>query len=175
MLYKYKRLLAYILPPLLILSVFLFLVVRMYEIHIAILFNIVTTHVWYHYSLCMYVQQCGKTPEKWLRIMSPIKNLFIYVFHLLVACLSNYSHGLIWQNQSADTTTFKRCSELHNNFRFGVYASRKCSAEGEWEDVDFSNCTMHLHSDTVIVTQATITPADPSVVITFKALVSRCM
>ena len=91
----------------------------------------------------------------------------------LVACLSSISHGLIWDNQSADTTSFKRCSDLHYNFRSRVYASRKCSPNGEWQDVDLTNCTMHLYSDTVLVSQATLTPANPFVVSAFNASVSR--
>jgi len=55
-----------------------------------------------------------------------------------------------------------------------VYASRKCSIEGEWEDMDLTSCTMHQYSDPVLITQATIAPANQSVVDIFKAFVSIC-
>ena len=32
--------------------------------------------------------------------------------------------------------------------------SRRCNETGEWEDVDYSSCTTHLSSHSVIVTQA---------------------
>ena len=92
---------------------------------------------------------------------------------ILVACLSSISHGLVWGNQSADTKSFKSCSDLHDNFRSGVFASRKCNADEEWEDVDFTNCTMHLSSDPVVVTQATFTPANQSSIDIFTKLVSK--
>ena len=81
------------------------------------------------------------------------------------------SHGLIWKDQSEDTTTFIRCSELHSNFRSGTYASRKCS--GEWGNVNLTDCTMYAYTDPVVVTQATITPANWSAVFIFNASVSN--
>lgn len=91
----------------------------------------------------------------------------------LVACTSDISHGLIWEGQSENTTTFKRCSELHRNFRSGTRASRKCNAKGEWENVNLTDCTMYAYTDPVVVAQATITPANQSVIVTFNASVSR--
>ena len=95
-----------------------------------------------------------------------------YCILLLVACPSNISHGIIWDGQSENTTTFKRCSELHRNFRSGTYASRKCNEIGEWENVNLTDCTMYVSSDSVVVAQATFTPANLSIIIKFNSSVS---
>ncbi|XP_065911567.1 cadherin EGF LAG seven-pass G-type receptor 1-like isoform X2 [Dysidea avara] len=57
-----------------------------------------------------------------------------------VDCLPSIAGGLQWDGQSA-----------------GVYISRKCSMNGEWEDIDFSRCTMLMSSYPVIVAQTKLT------------------
>ncbi|XP_065897877.1 adhesion G protein-coupled receptor L4-like [Dysidea avara] len=71
-----------------------------------------------------------------------------------VACLPSIAGGLIWIGQSAGKTSVHRCSDIHHGFRSGVTVSRRCNETGEWEDVDYSSCTTHLSSHSVIVTQA---------------------
>jgi len=75
------------------------------------------------------------------------------VFILAVDCPSSIASGLIWEGQRSGSTSFQRCSNLHDNFQTGVYISRTCNTQGKWEDVDFSRCTMHLYSTPVIVAE----------------------
>jgi len=67
--------------------------------------------------------------------------------------LPSIAGGLKWNGQSAGRISVQRCSDLYSGFHFGVFISRKCSMSGEWEDVDFSRCTMHLYSTPVIVAE----------------------
>jgi len=60
---------------------------------------------------------------------------------------------LIWEGQRAGITSFQQCSNLNENFQSRVFISRACNAKGQWEDVDFSGCSMHFNSYPVIVVQ----------------------
>ena len=75
------------------------------------------------------------------------------VFILAVDCPSSIAGGVIWEGQRSGSTSFQRCSDLHDNFRTAVFISRTCNRLGQWEDVDFSSCTMHLSSTPVIVAE----------------------
>ena len=66
--------------------------------------------------------------------------LSICFFHSL-ACLQNFSGGLLWPTSRRDREVTQRCSTLHPSFRSGVFISRKCNADGTWGPVDESNCT----------------------------------
>ena len=48
--------------------------------------------------------------------------------------------------QSAGQLARLRCSEFHPSFRSGVYISRMCGSDGQWGEIDFTNCTMDLNS-----------------------------
>ena len=68
--------------------------------------------------------------------------LSICFFHSL-ACLQNFSGGLLWPTSRRDREVTQRCSTLHPSFRSGVFISRKCNADGTWGVVDESSCTAH--------------------------------
>ena len=72
---------------------------------------------------------------------------------LAVGCSSSIAGGLIWDGQRVGSTSLQRCSYLHENFRSAVFISRVCNNRGQWEDVDFSSCTMHFYSNPIIVAQ----------------------
>lgn len=44
-----------------------------------------------------------------------------------------------------------RCSAFHSSFRSGVYISRMCNEIGEWDEIDFSSCTMRLDAKPLLV------------------------
>ena len=58
-----------------------------------------------------------------------------------LACLQNFSGGLLWPTSRRDREVTQRCSELHPSFRPGVFISRKCNTDGTWGPVDESSCT----------------------------------
>ena len=62
-------------------------------------------------------------------------------FFYSLACLQNFSGGLLWPTSRHDREATQRCSILHPSFRSGVFISRKCNADGTWGPVDESNCT----------------------------------
>ena len=58
-----------------------------------------------------------------------------------LACLQNYSGGLLWPTSRRNRVVTQSCSTLHLNFRSRVAVSRKCNDDGTWGPVDYSNCT----------------------------------
>ena len=44
-----------------------------------------------------------------------------------------------------------RCSQFHQSFQSGVYVTRLCNENGEWEQIDFSDCTMRNGSTPIII------------------------
>ena len=65
---------------------------------------------------------------------------FFCFFHSL-ACLQNYSGGLLWPTSRRDRVVTQSCSTLHPTFRSRVSVGRKCNEDGTWGPVDYSNCT----------------------------------
>ena len=58
-----------------------------------------------------------------------------------LACLQNYSGGLLWPTSRRNRVVTQSCSTLHPNFRSRVSVGRKCNDNGSWGPVDYSNCT----------------------------------
>ena len=77
-----------------------------------------------------------------------------------LACLQNFSGGLLWPTSRRDREVTQRCSALHTNFRSGVFISRKCNADGTWGPVDESSCTAQ-------------NSAIPTLILSFAVNVSR--
>jgi len=67
-----------------------------------------------------------------------------------VVCQDSYSEGLLWRAQSAGQLARLRCSEFHPSLRSGVYISRICGPDGQWGEIDFTNCTMDLQASPFI-------------------------
>ena len=63
---------------------------------------------------------------------------------LCTVCHEEFYEGLLWRAQIADRMSHLRCSEFHPSFQSGVYIGRMCGSEGQWKELDFSNCTMDL-------------------------------
>ena len=59
----------------------------------------------------------------------------------LLACLQDYSGGLLWPTSRRNREVTHRCSTLHPSLRPGVTISRKCNDDGTWGPVDDSSCT----------------------------------
>ena len=59
----------------------------------------------------------------------------------LLACLQDFSGGLLWPTSRRNRVVTNRCSALHSSLRSGVTISRKCKDDGSWGPVDDSNCT----------------------------------
>ena len=83
-----------------------------------------------------------------------------YLFLIFVACLQDFSGGLLWPTSRQNTVITQSCSNLHPNFRSRVAISRKCNDNGSWGPVDESNCTA-------------LENANPILIISFKVNVSR--
>ena len=62
-------------------------------------------------------------------------------FLYLLACLQDYSGGLLWPTSRRNREVTHRCSTLHPSLRPGVFISRKCNDDGTWGPVDDSSCT----------------------------------
>ncbi|XP_065911525.1 adhesion G protein-coupled receptor L3-like [Dysidea avara] len=90
-----------------------------------------------------------------------------------VDCPPSIAGGLIWNGQRVGSTSLQRCSNLHENFHSGVFISRVCTIRGQWEDVDFSSCTMQLYSDPVIVAQGQVLSNNESYIDEFRDEVFR--
>jgi len=84
----------------------------------------------------------------------------VYVYNLVknhvlcIVCHEDYHGGLLWRTQSANQMARLRCSEYHPSFQSGVYIGRMCNSNAEWEDVDFSNCTMDIDATPFIAVEA---------------------
>ena len=58
-----------------------------------------------------------------------------------LACLQDYSGGLLWPTSRRNGEVTQSCSTLHPSFRSRVSVGRKCNNDGTWGPVDYSNCT----------------------------------
>ena len=58
-----------------------------------------------------------------------------------LACLQNYSGGLLWPTSKRNREVTQSCSTLHPSIRSRVSVGRKCNDDGTWGPVDYSNCT----------------------------------
>ena len=58
-----------------------------------------------------------------------------------LACLQDYSDGLLWPTSRRNREVTHWCSTLHPSLRPGVTISRKCNDDGTWGPVDDSSCT----------------------------------
>ena len=67
------------------------------------------------------------------------------------ACQAEYRLGLFWERSRTNQLIRIRCSEFHANFQSGVYITRMCNSSGEWEDADFSSCTIRIGSTPIIL------------------------
>ena len=79
----------------------------------------------------------------------------IYLFPITVDCLPSIAGGLIWDGQSSNRTSFRRCSDLHSVFNPGLTVSRRCNKDGIWEDVNFFGCTMRLSMSRAVIIDET--------------------
>ena len=59
----------------------------------------------------------------------------------MLACLQDFSGGLLWPTSRRNRSATQSCSALHPSLRSGVTISRKCNDDGSWGPVDDSNCT----------------------------------
>lgn len=74
----------------------------------------------------------------------------LHHFYLLSVCQDSFDEGLLWRTQSAGQIARLRCSEFHPSFRSGVFIGRKCGSDGQWGEIDFTNCTMDLNASPFI-------------------------
>ena len=88
----------------------------------------------------------------------------IYIFYICLqcilrfdkACVTDFSGALLWMNSRTNSLVTQPCSDLHPNFRSGVYIGRQCNNDGKWSPVDMTNCTMFLNSNPVIIVYFTM-------------------
>lgn len=67
-----------------------------------------------------------------------------------IVCHEEFYDGLLWRAQIANNMNHLRCSDYHPSFQSGVYIGRMCNSDGQWEQVDYSNCTMDLDAQPFI-------------------------
>ena len=84
--------------------------------------------------------------------------MFIPCISTIADCLPSIAGGLIWDGQSANRTSVRRCSDLHSVFNSGLTVSRRCNEFGIWEDVDFSGCTMKPSMNREVIVDQTELP-----------------
>ena len=101
-------------------------------------------------------------------LAGPVTYGRLLLITLAVDCPPSIAGGLIWNGQRVASTSLQRCSNLHENFHSGVFISRVCTIRGQWEDVDFSSCTMQLYSDPVIVAQGQVLSNNESYIDEFR-------
>ena len=65
----------------------------------------------------------------------------ILCLFLSLACLQEFSGGLLWPRSKRNRIVTQTCSTLHPTFRSRVNIGRKCNDDGSWGAVDDSNCT----------------------------------
>ena len=74
--------------------------------------------------------------------MPILQLLSIYSFCLhYIACLQDFSAGLLWPTSRQNRIVTQSCSMLHPSFRSRVTVNRRCNGDGTWGPVDDSNCT----------------------------------
>ncbi|XP_065916114.1 uncharacterized protein [Dysidea avara] len=62
----------------------------------------------------------------------------------------NLSYGLVWQTTAANTTVEQDCYNIHQIFWCGLNATRKCSDNGTWSNVDITQCTVRERSSLIL-------------------------
>ena len=65
----------------------------------------------------------------------------IICFYCTLACLQNFSGGLLWPKSRRNREITQSCSTLHPSFRSRVSVGIKCNDDGTWGPVDYGNCT----------------------------------
>ena len=85
-------------------------------------------------------------------------NHLIYI--LLLACLQDFSGGLLWPTSRRNTMRTHSCSTLHPYFRLAAIIARKCNDDGTWGPVDDSSCSA-------------LNNAIPTLIISFKLNISK--
>lgn len=70
--------------------------------------------------------------------------------YMHAVCHEEFHDGLLWRAQIAKNMNHLRCSDYHPSFQSGVYIGRMCNSDGQWEQVDYSNCTMDLDAQPFI-------------------------
>ena len=78
--------------------------------------------------------------------MSVVTYLLLFLVISIVcfyslACLENFSGGLLWPTSRRNLVVVQSCASLHPSFQSRVPVIRECNDDGTWGPVDDSNCT----------------------------------
>ena len=58
-------------------------------------------------------------------------------------CTTNFSAGAVWPASVGNTTVYQACSSIDQaSFQSDLQASRYCSSNGTWGDVDLTTCAL---------------------------------
>eukprot|EP00731_Ephydatia_muelleri_P005239 Em0002g1415a len=58
-------------------------------------------------------------------------------------CTTHFSAGAVWPASAGNTTVYQACSNIdHTSFLRDLQASRYCSSNGTWGDVDLTTCAL---------------------------------
>ena len=82
-----------------------------------------------------------------------------HCFFCLLACLEDFSGGILWPTNRRNLEVSKSCSGLHRSFRARANVIRKCNDDGSWGPTDDSSCTA-------------LNDAIPTLIVSFKVNVS---
>ena len=89
-----------------------------------------------------------------------LNKTLIICFYCTLACLGNFTGGLLWPRSGQNRVVTQRCSTLHPSFRSRAAVSRKCNDDGTWRSVDDTGCTV-------------LNDAIPTFLISFEVNVSK--
>lgn len=95
----------------------------------------------YAYTYTLYI---------YAKISITIQSLSLIIILFFTVCQDSFSEGLFWRTQSAGEVARLRCSEFHPSLRSGVFIGRTCDSDGQWGEIDFTNCTMDLNASPFI-------------------------
>ena len=65
------------------------------------------------------------------------------------------SYGVLWPVIEANEVASIYCSDITPMFNFGPFATRRCGANGTWDRVDTSQCSVRSTQQYVIVMYST--------------------
>ena len=109
----------------------------------------------YTYGVNVYVRDPEITlpPSPFMIEMAPLRgggggggersNLLTRGRHTGSNCTTNFSAGAVWPASVGNTTVYQACSSIDQaSFQSDLQASRYCSSNGTWGDVDLTTCAL---------------------------------
>jgi hypothetical protein len=65
-------------------------------------------------------------------------------------CPQEYSNGVLWMQTTPGVVSSVSCASISDRFVNGLYVTRKCSNEGNWDEANFADCLLKEESTLIV-------------------------